>query len=47
MLDGTLPHFLNLMLTVIEPNGFMEEYKPHADPPLANARGDTIMEAAQ
>ena len=26
MLDRPLPRFLNLMLTVIEPNGFVVEY---------------------
>jgi hypothetical protein len=26
MLDGTLPRFLNPMLTAIEPDGLLEEY---------------------
>ena len=28
MLDGPLPRFLNPMLTVIKPNGFVGDYTP-------------------
>jgi hypothetical protein len=44
MLDGSLPRFLNPMLTAIEPNGFVKEYKtPHADLSLANVKDNTIL----